>query len=81
MLLRATDALKQFDLVMAITGPNDATTQTLSAPLYQVVFRDYKVGLGSAYGVVVLVAVIAVGDDLHALHRRLAQRRTGKAQA
>jgi len=60
VLLRATDALKQFDLVMAITGPNDMTTQTLSARIYQVVFRNYKVGLGSAYGVVVLVAVIAV---------------------
>ena len=60
VLLRATDALKQFDLVMAITGPNDAATQTLSARIYQVVFRDYKVGLGSAYGVVILVAVIAV---------------------
>jgi multiple sugar transport system permease protein len=60
VLLRATDALKQFDLVMAITGPNDASTQTLSARIYQVVFRDYKVGLGSAYGVVILVAVIAV---------------------
>ena len=60
VLLRATDALKQFDLIMAITGPNDATTQTLSARIYQVVFRNYKVGLGSAYGVVILVAVIAV---------------------
>jgi multiple sugar transport system permease protein len=60
VLLRATDALKQFDLVMAITGPNDPQTQTLSARIYQVVFRDYKVGLGSAYGVVILVAVIAV---------------------
>src|SRR5213078_3925534 len=60
VLLRVTDALKQFDMVMAITGPNDATTQTLSARIYQVVFRDYKVGLGSAYGVVILVAVIAV---------------------
>lgn len=60
VLLRATDALKQFDLVMAITGPNDMSTQTLSARIYQVVFRDYKVGLGSAYGVVILVAVIAV---------------------
>jgi multiple sugar transport system permease protein len=59
-LLRATDALKQFDLVMAVTGPNDTTTQTLSARIYQVVFRNYKVGLGSAYGVVILVAVIAV---------------------
>lgn len=60
VLLRTTDAIKQFDLVMAITGPNDKTTQTVSALLYQVVFRDYKVGLGASYGVVVLVAVIAV---------------------
>jgi multiple sugar transport system permease protein len=60
VLLRATDALKQFDLIMAITGPNDMATQTLSARIYQVVFRDYKVGLGAAYGSVILVAVIAV---------------------
>lgn len=60
VLLRTTDAIKQFDLVMAITGPNDKATQTVSALLYQVVFRDYKVGLGASYGVVVLVAVIAV---------------------
>jgi multiple sugar transport system permease protein len=80
VLLRATDALKQFDLVMAITGPNDPSTQTLSARLYQVVFREYKVGLGSAYGVVILVAVIAVAtifvryiDDLN--------RRQGKVEA
>lgn len=79
-LLRGTDALKQFDLVMAITGPNDSSTQTLSARIYQVVFRDYKVGLGSAYGVVILVMVIAIAtifvryiDGLNA--------RQGKAQA
>lgn len=60
VLLRATDALKQFDLVMAITGPNDGGTQTLSALLYQVVFRDGKVGLGSAYAILVLVVVMAL---------------------
>ena len=60
VLLRATDALKQFDLVMAVTGPNDGTTQTLSALLYQVVFRDGKVGLGAAYSYVILVVVIAL---------------------
>ncbi len=60
VLLRATDALKQFDLVMAVTGPNDPSTQTLSTLLYQVVFRDGKVGLGSAYACLVLVVVIAV---------------------
>ena len=62
VLLRATDALKQFDLVMAITGPNDAATQTLSALLYQVMFRDGKVGLGTAYAYVVLVVVIALAS-------------------
>lgn len=60
VLFRATDALKQFDLVMAITGPNDAATQTLSALLYQVMLRDYKIGLGSAYAFVVLVPVVAL---------------------
>jgi multiple sugar transport system permease protein len=80
VLLRATDALKQFDLVMAITGPNDETTQTLSARLYQVVFRNYKVGLGSAYGVVILVAVIAVAT-LFVRYMDGVARRQGKAQA
>jgi multiple sugar transport system permease protein len=60
VLLRATDALKQFDLVMAITGPNDDSTQTLSALLYQVMLRSGKLGLGSAYACVVLVVVIAL---------------------
>lgn len=62
VLLRATDALKQFDLVMAITGPNDRVTQTLSTLLYQVVFRDGKVGLGTAYSYVILVLVIALAS-------------------
>lgn len=80
VLLRATDALKQFDLVMAITGPNDASTQTLSARIYQVVFRDYKVGLGSAYAVVILVAVIAVATIFVRYIDSLA-RRQGKVEA
>jgi multiple sugar transport system permease protein len=60
VLFRATDAFKQFDLVMAITGPNDPATRTLSTLLYQVVFRDGKVGLGSAYACTVLVVVVAL---------------------
>ena len=62
VLLRATDALKQFDLVMSVTGPNDAATQTLSALLFQVVFRDGRVGVGAAYSYVVLVVVIALAS-------------------
>ena len=59
-LLRTTDALKQFDLVMAVTGPNDERTQTISTLLYQVLFQYGKVGLGSAYGCLVLVLVMAL---------------------
>ena len=62
VLFRTTDALKQFDLIMAVTGPNDRATQTLSALLYQVVFRGYKIGLGSAYGIVILIVVIALAS-------------------
>jgi multiple sugar transport system permease protein len=60
VLLRATDALKQFDLVMAMSGPNEDSTQTISAMLYQTEFNGAKVGLGSAYACVVLVVVIAL---------------------
>ena len=61
-LLRTTDALKQFDYVMAVTGPNDPATQTLSTLMYQAMFRNYQVGLGSAYSIVVLVIVVAVAS-------------------
>ena len=77
-LLRTTDALKQFDLVMAVTGPNDPSTQTLSALLYQTMFRGYKVGLGSAYGCVVLVGVIALASLFVRYLDRL-QRARGRA--
>jgi multiple sugar transport system permease protein len=62
VLFRTTDALKQFDLVMAMTGPNDRATQTLSALLYQIMLRDYNIGLGSAYALVILVMVIALAS-------------------
>jgi len=77
VLLRTTDALKQFDLVMAITGPNDSATQTLSALLYQTVFRDFKAGLGAAYACVVLVIVIALASVFIRYIDRI-QRRQGK---
>lgn len=78
VLLRSTDALKQFDLVMAITGPNDGATQTLSALLYQVMFRDGKVGMASAYSYVVLVVVIALASIFLRYLNHL-QRRVGTA--
>ena len=60
VLLRTTDALKQFDLVMALSGSNDEATQTLSACLYQRMIREQELGLGCAYALIVLVMVIAL---------------------
>jgi multiple sugar transport system permease protein len=77
VLFRATDALKQFDLVMALTGPNDAATQTLSALLYQLTFGNQKVGLGSAYACVVLVMVIALASVFTRYLDWLASKRHG----
>jgi multiple sugar transport system permease protein len=74
VLLRATDALKQFDLVMSITGPNDPKTQTLSTLLFQVVFRDGKVGLGASFACVSLVAVIALATIFTRYLDRLRER-------
>ncbi|NOT31694.1 MAG: sugar ABC transporter permease [Planctomycetes bacterium] len=75
-LLRATDALKQFDLVMAVTGPNDERTQTVSTLLYQVLFRDGKLGLGSAYACLALVLVIALATVFTRYLDTLARRST-----
>lgn len=75
-LLRATDALKQFDLVMAITGPNDGATQTLSTLLYQTMFSNQRIGLGAAYACVVLVLVIALAIGVT---RALERIRSGKS--
>lgn len=80
VLFRTTDALKQFDLVMATTGANDAATQTLSALLYQEMFRADKVGLGSAYACTVLVIVIALASVFTRCIDRI-QRRQGKVEA
>jgi multiple sugar transport system permease protein len=77
VLFRATDALKQFDLVMALTGPNDASTQTLSALLYQLTFGNQKVGLGSAYACIVLVVVIALASVFTRYLDLLAAKRQG----
>jgi multiple sugar transport system permease protein len=77
VLFRATDALKQFDLVMALTGPNDASTQTLSALLYQLTFGNQKVGLGSAYACIVLVLVIALASVFTRYLDWLAGKRQG----
>jgi multiple sugar transport system permease protein len=80
VLLRTTDALKQFDLVMALTGPNDQATQTLSACLYKKMLREHELGLGCAYALVVLVMVIALAT-VFTRYIGWIQKRAGRAAA
>ncbi len=76
-LLRTTDALKQFDLVAAITGYNDAATQTLSALTYREAILDREIGIGSAYACVILVIVIAMAT-IFTRYLAYLQKRQGK---
>jgi multiple sugar transport system permease protein len=74
VLLRVTDALKQFDLVMSVVGPTDAGTRTLSVLLYQRVIQDFAIGTGAAYSLLVLVIVIALASVLVRYLDRLQRR-------
>ncbi len=76
-LLRTTDALKQFDLVAAITGYNDSATQTLSALTYREAILDREIGMGSAYACVILVIVIAMAT-IFTRYLAYLQKRQGK---
>ncbi len=64
VLFRTIEALKQFDLVMGITGggPGDAT-ETISVRLYREAFQgQFDTGLSSALAYVVLIVIVAVSN-------------------
>jgi ABC-type sugar transport system permease subunit len=62
VLFRAMDAIRTFDLIYGLTkGGPGITTETLSSFAYKYYFSRAQFGLGSAYGVVVFVLVLALG--------------------
>jgi len=65
VLFRSMDAYKMFDQAYALTGggPNH-TTEVLSIYLYQMAFRDFNTGKGSALGYIMLVVIIALANLL-----------------
>ncbi|MCJ8331119.1 MAG: sugar ABC transporter permease [Lentisphaeria bacterium] len=60
VLLRITDAVKQFDLVMTLSNANESSTATVSTMIYKKIMKQFQVGEGSAYAIVVLVIIIAI---------------------
>jgi multiple sugar transport system permease protein len=61
LLFRTLDALRAFDLMFVLTGGGPAgSTETLTVYAYRSLFQTLQIGFGSAIGVAVLVAVMAV---------------------
>lgn len=65
VLFRTMDAYKMFDQAYALTGGGPGrATQVLSISLYQMAFRDFNTGKGSALGYIMLVVIIALANLL-----------------
>jgi multiple sugar transport system permease protein len=64
ILFRTIEALKQFDIVMGVTGggPGDST-ETVSVSLYRLAFQgQFDTGTSSALAYIVLIIIIAVSN-------------------
>jgi ABC-type sugar transport system permease subunit len=61
LLFRSMDALRTFDLIYGLTkGGPGTTTETLSSFAYQFYFTRARFGMGSAYGIVVFMVILAL---------------------
>jgi multiple sugar transport system permease protein len=71
LLFRTLDALRAFDLMYVLTGGGPAgTTETLTVYAYRSLFQTLNLGFGSAIGVTVFAAVMAVAWSYLRLLRR-----------
>jgi len=65
VLFRTIDSYKLFDTVYVLTGGGPGrSTQVLSVYLYQLAFREFDTGKGSALGYIMLVGIIALANLL-----------------
>jgi multiple sugar transport system permease protein len=65
LIFRLIDSYRLFDTVYALTGGGPArATQVLSVYIYQVAFRDFNTGIGSALGYIMLIVIIALANLL-----------------
>jgi multiple sugar transport system permease protein len=65
LLFRSMDAYKMFDTVYGLTGGDPGhSTEVLSIYLYQIAFRNFNTGEGSAIGYIMLVLIIALANML-----------------
>jgi len=60
LIFRTMEAFKVFDITMGISGRGATAPQLLSIHLYDTAFVNWKTGIGSALGYIVLVMIIAI---------------------
>jgi multiple sugar transport system permease protein len=72
VLFRIMDSYRVFDTVYALTGGGPGrATQVLSVYIYQLAFRDFDTGKGSALGYIMLIVIIALANLLIRLLARI----------
>lgn len=65
LLFRLMDTYRLFDTAYALTGGSPGhSTELLSLWLYQIAFREFDTGRGSAIGYIMLVVIIALANML-----------------
>lgn len=60
LIFRTMEAFKVFDVTMGISGRGATAPQLLSIYLYDTAFVNWKTGIGSALGYIVLIMIIAI---------------------
>jgi multiple sugar transport system permease protein len=72
VLFRVMDSYRVFDTVYALTGGGPGrATQVMSVYIYQLAFRDFDTGKGSALGYIMLIVIIALANLLIRLLNRM----------
>lgn len=72
VLFRLMDTYKLFDTAYVLTGGGvSRSTQVLSVYVYQLAFRDFDTGKGSAIGYIMLIVIIALANLLIRMLNRM----------
>jgi len=65
MLIRIIDTFKEFDKVYIMTkGGPDFATDLITIRNYTIAFKEFNIGLGSAFSIIILIVMILLGTFL-----------------
>lgn len=71
VMIRVIDAFKEFDKIYIMTkgGPNFAT-DLISIRAYTIAFKEFNIGLGTAFSIMILILMIILGTFLIRIIKR-----------